>query len=543
MSQMKKQRGLQTQKQVQVPDGIVGGGKTYKLMKGDRTKPRSEGERWRAVFELGLIEMGKGEDEKALAYFEELWAQNPTGKRRDELIRWLGLARWGAAYGREATPILEEAYKKQPWDKDVGVFYASALQNIGKLDEAEQVARDLLKLDRKDIRSVTLLCDILARRRKYEEASKLLYEADEKGLNSIRLAMAFGVIAMKSKQEQAAVEWIERELNDPKLGVSSRMSACFSLGDLYDKIGDYEKAFKFYHEGNKLRDSTFEIKKSRNKREVAMKIWTPERIKRLREFGDPDKRPVLIVGMPRSGTTLTEQVLGRHEKIYPAGELRMVRAIPEKIQSLFAGSASVHTIATAFDSLTPGQLKRAAQIYIDHIDKLAGPEYERVIDKMPGNIWHCGMLASLLPGARFIFSRRDPRDICFSCYFRNFRQEHGYSTDLNVCGEYCREVFLMAEYWQETLNEAAGEEIFINSTYENLVSDPHTYGKQLFDHVGMPWDDSMVDIDQDQRNVATLRTDQMGRKIDTKSKERWRRYEKYVQPIEEGLGDVLPYEP
>ena len=532
----------------QAPQGRVRmgvAGRSYKLMNQQQTQPRTDGERWRMMFEHGLMEMSKGEDAQALAYFEPLWAQNPTGKRRDELCRWLGLARWGATYGREATPLLEETYKKSPWDKDVATYLVSALQNTGRIEDAEKVARNLYEMDKKEPRFISLLTEVLNRGKKFDEATKIIYDSQQTtGPQSVRLALAFSATAMKSSQEQKAIDWLLREVDG--LGVNDKMkvAAHFQLGDLYDKIGEYDKAFKYYNLGNNAIEGSFTMERSVRKRNSAAEIWTAERIKRLREHGNPDARPVLICGMPRSGTTLTEQVLGRHEDIFPAGELRAVKSIPEKIQKMFLGKISSHTIISAFDSLTPGQIKRAAQIYLDHIEKLAGPDYSRVIDKMPGNIWHVGMFAALLPNARIIFSRRDPRDVVLSCYFRHFRADHPYSTDLLSCAQYCREVFLMADHWMETLQEVdSSQQIMIASTYENLVSDPQKYGKQLYDHIGMEWDDSMVDIDKESRNVNTLRTDQIGRKIDTKSKERWRRYEKYVRPIEEGLGDLLPYIP
>lgn len=539
---MKKRQ--QTQVKAQKQRGVFkNGAETRKLMSTADTKPRSEGERWRMRFELGLRAFSAGEYSESLGYFEPLLAENPTGKRREDLIRWLGVARSAVGQSRDAEPALQEAYKNTPWDHDVSIHYASALESVGKMEEAEDIARRTLGLYPKDSRHIVQMAEILSRRRKFDEAAGLLLDTQADGNSSLKLAMAFAMISMKMGREKEAADWIRREVDPDKHPGIMVVASYFSLGDLYDKIGDYDEAFKFYSMGNEARESEFSLKKIQKKREIAMKMWTPERIRRLRENGNTSPKAVFIVGMPRSGTTLTEQVIGRHPKVFPAGELRIARTIPEKIHQMFSGTVSSLTIGDAFDALSPGQLKAAGQIYVDHIERRAGPEFERVIDKMPGNIWHVGMMSVLMPNARFIFSRRDPRDICLSCYFRNFRAEHAYSTDLKLCGEYCREVFKMAEYWKETFAEAADEPVFMDSTYEALVSDPEPNARKLFELIGLEYDAGAVEIEKSDRNAPTLRTDQVGRKIDTKSKERWKRYANFVGPIEEGVGDVMPYIP
>ncbi|MFT5422675.1 MAG: Flp pilus assembly protein TadD [Phycisphaerales bacterium] len=539
---MKKRQ--QAQVKVKKQRGVFKvGSQTRKLMPTEGVTPRSEAERWRMRFELGLRSYSANEFEGALSYFEPLLNENPTGKRREDLIRWLGLSRSALGQSRDAEPALREAYEKSPWDHDLGIHYASALEAVGKMEQAEDIARHMLSLYPKDSRHIVQLSEVLSRRRKLDEAAELLLKTQESGLESLKLAMAFAMISMKVGREQEAADWILRVMDPKKHPQPMVVASYFSLGDLYDKLGNYDEAFKFYAMGNEPRESKFTLEKIQKKREVAMKMWTPERIRRLREHGNPSSKAVFIIGMPRSGTTLTEQVLGRHPKVYPAGELRIARSIPEKIHHMFSGTVAALTIGEAFDALSPGQLKAAGQIYVDHIEHRAGPDYERVIDKMPGNIWHVGMMSAMMPNARFIFSRRDPRDVCLSCYFRNFRAEHGYSTDLKVCGQYCQEVFKMAEYWGETLAEAADEPVWMDSTYENLVSDPEPNARKLFELIGLEYDSGVVEIEKEDRNAPTLRTDQVGRKIDTKSKERWKRYEKFVGPIEEGLGDTLPYIP
>lgn len=539
---MKKRQQTQVKSKKQRGTFKVGT-QTRKLMPTEGVTPRSKAERWRMRFELGLREYSSGEYDKALSYFEPLLAEGPTGKRREELIRWLGLSRSALGQSRDAEPALREAYEKAPWDHDLGIHYASALESVGKMEQAEDLARHMRSMYPKDPRHIVQLSEILSRRRKFEEAADLLFESRDQGLGSLKLALAFAMIGMKIGRERDASDWIQREMENGEHPAPMIVAASFALGDLHDKLKEHDEAFRFYAMGNNARESEFNLKKIQKKREVAMRMWTPERIRRLREYGDPSPKAVFIAGMPRSGTTLTEQVLGRHPKVFPAGELRMARTIPEKIHHMFSGGASALTIGEAFDALTPGQLRAAGRLYVDHIEQRSGPGYERVIDKMPGNIWHIGMLSVLMPNARFIFSRRDPRDICLSCYFRNFRAEHAYSTDLTTCGQYCREVFKMAEYWDETLAEAADEPVFLNSTYENLVSDPEPNARKLFELIGLEYDAGAVEIEKEDRNAPTLRTDQVGRKIDTKSKERWKRYEKHVGPIEEGLGDILPYTP
>ena len=198
---MKKRQQTQVKSKKQRGTFKVGA-QTRKLMPTEGVTPRSEAERWRMRLELGLREYSNGEYEQALSYFEPLLAENPTGKRREDLIRWLGLSRSALGQSRDAEPALREAYEKSPWDHDLGIHYASALESVGKMQEAEDIARHMLSLYPKDPRHIVQLSEILSRRRRFEDAADLLFESQAKGLGSLKLALAFAMVGMKIRMKK-----------------------------------------------------------------------------------------------------------------------------------------------------------------------------------------------------------------------------------------------------------------------------------------------------------------------------------------------------
>jgi hypothetical protein len=226
-------------------------------------------------------------------------------------------------------------------------------------------------------------------------------------------------------------------------------------------------------------------------------------------------RPIFVVGMPRSGTSLTEQILASHPEVYGAGELS------------FWKSASARVGTTSIESgATPELSESLAADYGRLLATLAGGR-GTVVDKMPGNFAHLGMIHAALPHARIIHMQRNPIDTCLSLYFQNFHVAHSYANDLDDLAHYYDQYLSLMSHWQRVLPEDSILEV----PYEALVAEPEAWSRRMVEFVGLPWDDSCLEFHATHRSVRTFSRWQVRQKISARSVERWRRYAAHVGPL------------
>ena len=235
------------------------------------------------------------------------------------------------------------------------------------------------------------------------------------------------------------------------------------------------------------------------------------------------EKPVFILGMPRSGTTLTEQILASHPHAHGAGELGLIGQIAGRIANMARDSGG---------AIPPGALTGAAGFYLDSIGRMGG-DAARVTDKMPGNFMHIGLIASLFAGARIIHCRRDAMDTCLSCFIQNFRAaDLAWTCDLEDLGHYYCQYRRMMDHWRRILPEGRMLEV----DYEDTVADLDRQARRIVDFAGLPWDDSCLRFHEAKRSVITASHSQVRRKIYSSSVGRWKRYGDGVQPLVESLG-------
>ena len=219
--------------------------------------------------------------------------------------------------------------------------------------------------------------------------------------------------------------------------------------------------------------------------------------------------------MPRSGTSLAEQILASHPAVFGAGELSFW-----KIASLKVGSAALES---GFDGIV---LARLADDYLQLLTRLS-PGESRVVDKMPANFAHLGMIHAALSNARFIHMRRNPIDTCLSIYFQNFHVAHSYANDLADLAHYHQEYELLMQHWRSILPPSA----ILDVPYEGLVAEQEMWSRKMVDFVGLPWDPACIDFHQTNRRVSTFSKWQVRQKINKTSVERWRNYAPFVGPL------------
>jgi tetratricopeptide (TPR) repeat protein len=310
-----------------------------------------------------------------------------------------------------------------------------------------------------------------------------------------------------------------------------RIQLNFALGKAREDIGDYDNAFSAYEQGNCLHyqhypyaETRARVLHSRIKRVLNSDFFA--RYPRPMDGRTDDNTPIFIVGMPRSGTTLIEQMLSSHHQVYGAGEISDLSVVIESMQQ--HGKANSYT--EWCNSATAQDFSVLGKIYQERVwNKAHGKQY--VTDKMPGNFLYLGMIHLMLPNAKIIHAMRDPMDTCFSCYSRLFHDRMEFTYDFEVLGRYYLRYIKMMEHWHKVL--PAGT--ILDVRYEDVVADAEGQTRRMLDYIGLPWDKACLDFHKNQRHVATASMAQVCKPLYSTSVERWKKFEAHLQPLMEIL--------
>lgn len=332
--------------------------------------------------------------------------------------------------------------------------------------------------------------------------------------------------------EPARLEKLAYKL--PALSNHMRVRYWFSLGKMREDIGRYDDAFAAYAEGNRL-------KRSQLAPDEARQIALIENIRHVfdeRFFASrpppasAGKGPIFIVGMPRSGTSLIEQILSTHPGIHGAGEW------PELENMLFALATEAGKPADAYPDIaarmSAGQMLQLGNTYIERLWQLA-PHASRITDKLMANFAHVGMIRLMLPNAKIIHAMRDPMDSCFSCYATLFSKNNlDFTYDLGDVGRhYVRYIELM-RHWHRVLPPGS----ILDVRYEDVVADTESQARRLFAYLEMDWDPRCLSFHQNTRVVKTASAAQVRRPVYRSSVARWMHFEAHLAPL---LGIVKDY--
>jgi hypothetical protein len=309
-----------------------------------------------------------------------------------------------------------------------------------------------------------------------------------------------------------------------------RLSLHFALGKAWLDIGDLERAFAHLGEGNRMKRATLAYDAAATAQWIASIATqlSPDLLDLRRGAGELSQTPVFVIGMPRSGTTLIEQILASHPQVHGAGERPHLRR--SILHAL--GLNGLPPYPEAVGVLQPAHL---AQIGRDYLDKTAGlaPRASRIVDKLPGNFLYAGLIPLVLSGARIIHCRRDAMDVCLSCYSKLFASEHEYSYDLAELGLFYRAYEGLMRHWRQTLPNST----FLEIDYEAVVDDLEHEARRLIEFCGLPWDESCLSFYATRRPVRTASMNQVRQPISRNSVGRWRAYRAHLEPLLAALGN------
>lgn len=432
----------------------------------------------------------------------------------------------------EALAMVERALALVPDKAEAHSLLGNIYSESGYPEKAQQAYARALELD------ATLVSAYLGRGHLLMENGDLQgAEADfrhglglDEGNLGARLALT-QVTKVKQDDANMAALVAESEKIDT-MPETKAMPLHFALGKCFEDTKQYDLAFEHYQKGCQLKRKRIEY--SADNTDLAGQniraFFTREKIDQLRGSGCNSSLPIFVLGMPRSGTTLTETILASHPMVYGAGELNDILAIANQ-----PGDGSLN-YPLNLQGVTQTELKLMGERYVQDL-QARSPESPRITDKMPANFNCVGLIHLMLPNAKIVHVRRNPVDTCVSCYTRLFNKSQYQSYDLEEIGRYYRHYAKMMAHWREVLPAGAFYEI----QYEDIVADQEGQARALLEYCGLEWNAACLDFHKTERNVRTASVTQVRQPIYKTSVEKWRQYEKHLAPLLNALGDLVPH--
>jgi tetratricopeptide (TPR) repeat protein len=418
----------------------------------------------------------------------------------------------------ESEMPLRRALKLKPVYIEAQLSLGMTLAVLGRLRDARRLLEKALKSAPRNVDALTFLGDLSGREGRFAEAEALFkraVETDPKtsgawaGLAGLRkMTSADGATWLKGAQASA----------DSGLEPLSEARIRFAIGKYHDDVGDFGRAFRSFQRANELTKTGADAYDGASRERFVdglIRTYTREALSHALKPGSDSSQPVFVVGMPRSGTSLVEQIIASHPEAKGAGELR------------FWGQAMRKHAGHLREALPDRRLTtRLAQEYLRTLAEHA-PDARRVVDKSPFNSDYLGVIYSVFPNARVIYVRRDPIDTCLSCYFQDFPAALNFSLDLTDLAHYYREHHRLVEHWRNALPPGT----LLSVPYAELITDQERWTRRIVEFLGLEWDERCLSFHETGRSVVTASYWQVRQKMYQTSIGRWRNYEKFIGPL------------
>ncbi len=458
-----------------------------------------------------LLELGQAE--QAVMALRRAVDLDPTS---GEAHASLGLALQEQGLVREPYQSFIRALELEPESPHTQLRAANFLLEQGRLEEAERLY--MLAGAHGLIDALSGLVAICERRGDVDRALALIEQNAEALEHSAGLCLAAARLLRRKGRPAVALELLE-SVPRQRLSHHAEIMLQHALGDALDELGDAERAFAAWSDANQLRGLEFDAEAHAARVVEILDAYPPGSFQSLPRASNDSELPVFIVGVPRSGTSLTEEILASHPDVHGAGELD-----------------ELNEIASEMWGRSQEALDAAAACYLTRLRELSAescPDALRVTDKMPHNFLHLGLAAQLFPGARVVHCVRDPLDAGFSCFTRNFHASHDYATNLGSIGVFIRTHEQLMRHWKAALPLPIHE-----LRYEDLVANPERVSRELIEFCGLDWDPAVLRFHESHRPVRTASYAQVRQPIYKTAVGRARRYERYLEPLQRELSGI-----
>jgi len=472
------------------------------------------------IISLGNVLHGLHRYTQSIPLYQQAISMQPDNVH---VHRHLGASLQRMGQTKEALACFEQALSLRPDYVDARIKLAQVLRELGRAKEALVQVEKAIKLKPDASEAHVILALVLRelgqKERAIERFERLLSNQPRCGHLYYQIAM------LEPKQE--LIPALEKLLSDPDLPIGDTFFCHFALGNIFRGNASYDQAFSHLLEGNTLYRKTFVYDAREHAALVdgLIKAYSARFFQGKRQFGSTSQLPVFILGMPRSGSTLVEQIVSSHPQVYGAGELQAISSIILTIAQQLEYANPYPECMSLFD-------KKMAEEYSERylqVLALHSTDAKHITDKFPGNYFKIGLIKSLFPDARIIHCQRNPLDSCLSIFFHCIT-DWKWSFDLTELGQYYLDYQRLMTHWQDIF---PGEIFTVQ--YEELVMGQEAVSRQLIDYLGLDWDEKCLDFHNNERDVRTISNMQVRQPMYKNSMNRWKHYEKQLQPLIEVL--------
>lgn len=485
----------------------------------------------RAHLNMGNAFQGQGEFDEAILCYEKALRLKP-----DFVEAHYNMGNAFKAEGRlhEAIAGYEKAVKLRPDDFSALYNMGNAYQELNKLDVAISYYRKGLEIKPDDAGAHNNMGNCFKSQGKFNEAISCYTKALEKNPGC---AEAFYHLANAKKttpDDRKAILRLADQLNESQLTEDGCIYKNFALGKIHDDLGQFEEAFEYYRLGNSQERLKHEFNPESHGEYISriIGIFNADFFSNKGSWGNDSPMPIFIFGMPRSGTTVVEQIVSSHPKVLGAGELdyffRLERQLATRRQP-----SSYPEYTQWMDQETARHISDGYLRLIGNLSQSSG-NLAHVTDKMPHHFLFLGLLSVLFPKARFVHCQRHPLDTCLSIYFQKFAREHHYAYDLTDIGRFYKAYRKLMAHWHDVLHTE-----ILEVRYEDLVCRQEEISHQLIAFCGLEWDSQCLHFFKSDRPIFTSSNWQVRQPMYQSSVERWKNYARFLGALRDLLEDFV----
>ena len=434
-----------------------------------------------------------------------------------------------------AYEIAQKLRDKYPDDEDqIKKAYAAACFSVGRIDEAE----DLYKQLRQQHPNDHLIP--ISQGHIFNSSGDRAAAIDAfKASSAIKVDHGDAYWSLANTKsyrfDEAQIQQM-RELEERQdIGELDQIQICFALGKAYEDADQFEDAFEFYARGNRLKlpSTHFDVEQLIKRIDAQINVCTADLFTQLAETGLNAPDPIFIVGLPRAGSTLLEQILASHSLVDGTMELHNILDLAKRLRGRDAGNEAEPRYPRILGELDTSMFESFGQQFIDQtrVYRSSAPHF---IDKMPNNFFHIGLIKLILPNAKVIDARRHPMACCFSGFKQLWGEGQEFSYGLEQIGTYYRQYVRLMTHWDEVLPG-----FVLRVQHEDVVDDLEEQVRRLLDFCGLPFESACLDYHKTDRTVRTPSAEQVRQPIYRSGLDQWRNFEKHLDPLKAALGEEL----
>jgi tetratricopeptide (TPR) repeat protein len=475
---------------------------------------------------LAYLYERKEDDQKALELCRNAISLDSNNKDAINLLvqicKRLGDEMLSKSMLDEADDFYRSALKYQK--NDTGLLYKMVLvaRGKGRIENSIKLAESVINIDPNHIRAKAHIASSYELIGNTEKGNQLIEALFHDYPDHPLVNIIFAQYALRSNKQEEGISALSRILHRHDIQEYDLISINMFLGKLYDSIGEYKSAFKYIKRANDMLADDYDPRTYQYYISELINYFSKEKYSSIPESDNTSDELIFIMGMPRSGTSLIEQIISSHSSVFGAGELANVQNIANSLQ---ANERLLNNYPACLDEVSTNIMNKLADQLISDTRK-ENTDSIKIIDKLPHNFHYIGLIHKLLPNAKLINCTRDARDTCLSCYFQYFTGYHPYSNNLRALGIHYLEYERLMSHWTKELNIPV-----LTISYEDIVSDTRNEVERILNYIDLDWEEQCMEFYKQKRQVATASYNQVNKQIYSSSIGRWKNYKNDISEL------------